>query len=242
MAFERFKPEVRRAQQRVAFKDYRETKATIDTTRPVDQLRTDVTEMLGERTGVLEGHYRRKADSIHEKVQKAEHNKDHKGMRESYLRYRNDRATIKIQRIQEKTSGKPGGLLDRQRHVSVKNLEYKQKIRNNQINALETKRQNKPEQLQKKIDQLIQKKLKAVMRKAERNVLREQHGVRKHDFAKRAEVLARLTPQQKRQIVREAILLVRRENIARGKLDDDYEVDDTNPQKRDTGFGYERTT
>jgi hypothetical protein len=52
--------------------------------------------------------------------------------------------------------------------------------------------------------------------------------------------LANLTPQQKKEIVREAILLVRQENIQRGLLDPDYEVD-TNARTRDMGEQYERT-
>ena len=228
MAFERFKPEVRRAQRKVAEQDYIDAQSTIDTDRPVDKLRTDITEILGERTGVLEGHYRRKADSLVKKAEFAEAHKDKMGMRESYIRHGKNKAELKIQRVQAKIDAAPNahGLLARQRAATLEHLEYRQKVRTNSIKKLEGHRLEKPEHSQKKIDALVQKKIRSMMRKAERKVLREQYGIGSHDRRKRIDALVKLTPEQKRRIVREAILLVRKQNIERGTLDDSYTVDD----------------
>ena len=75
-------------------------------------------------------------------------------------------------------------------------------------------------------------------RKAQRAEMRKQ-GIGKHNFVKRAEFLAKITPEERKKITREAILLARRSNIQHGRLDADYKVDETlDTRKVDT---YERT-
>lgn len=240
MAFERFKPEVRRAQKRVAEQDYVDAQATIDVDRPIDKLRTDVTEVLGERTGILEGHYRRRADSLLEKVAGAEDHKDTPGAREAFIRHRKNILELKAERVQAKLIAKPTGFMARQREATLENIQYRQKVQTHTISKLEGRRTGKPERLQVKIDELINKKIKAMRRKAERTVLRK-HGVDVRNRHKRIDALAHLTTEQKRQIVREAILLVRRENISHGRLDESYQVDGTLDARR-VGDKYERTT
>lgn len=232
MAFERLKhtavgfiPEVRRARKEVAQNDYDATRADVDTLRPTKELRTDVTEVLGERRGLFDDGYRRKADALIKKVETAKDRSDHIGTREAFVRHRKNVTELKIQRVQAKLNDGSDGFAARQRRMKLQNLEYGQKMRKSTIDKLEGRRQSKPEHMQKKIDEVVQKKIKSMMKLAERKILREQHGVGAHNRRKRAEVLVGMTPEQKQHIVREAILLVRKQNIARGVLDDVYDVD-----------------
>lgn len=249
MAFERLKhtavgfiPEVRRARKEVAQNDYDATRADVDTVRPIDKLRTDVTEVLGERKGVLEGGYRRKADSLVKKVESSEARKDKVGMREAFIRHGKNKTELKIQRVEAKidAGAKDNGFLARQRNAKLKQLQYNQKVRSNAIKKLETNRLKKPEKNQKKIDELVQKKIQSMMRKAERKVLQREHGIGRFERRKRTEKLVNLSPEEKRRIVREAILMVRRQNIERGVLDDTYRVDDTTTNTRPVGKDYAR--
>jgi len=242
MAFERFKPEVRRAQHRVARRDYFVAQSTIDQDRPVDELRTDVTEVLGERKGLLDGGYRRKADSLIKKVESSEARKDKVGMREAFIRHGKNKTELKIQRVEAKIEDSPkdNGFSARQRNAKLKQLQYNQKVRGNAIKKLEVNRLEKPERNQKKIDALVNKKIQSMMRKAERKVLQREHGIGRFERRKRTEKLVNLSPEEKRRIVREAILMVRRQNIERGVLDDTYRVDDTTTNTRPVGKDYAR--
>ncbi len=212
--------------------------------RPLDELITDDKEILGSQPNLLQGRYRQKTDKIVDKIETAEDKKDTAGLREQYLDYRKNRINIKIARLQENLNNSSGSFLskhiDRQRRQKLKELQYGQNIRTGQMSKLERKRQTKPEMLQKEIDAIVKKKIEAMNRKAQRKILREQHGINSHNIVKRADFLAKITPNQKREIVREAIKLVRKRNIERGLLDSIYEVDDT-ANKRKIGDNYART-
>lgn len=213
--------------------------------RPLDALITDDIEILGNQPGLLRGRYRQKTDKIIDKIETAEDNKDAPGTREKYLDYRKNRIDIKIARLQETLNNSAGSFLskqiDRQRRQKLKQLQYGQGISSGQMGKLEKKRQNKPENLQREIDAIVKKKVDAMQRKAQRKILREQHGVHSYNVVKRAEFLAKITPDQKRVVIREAIKLVRKQNIERGLLDDAaYEVDDS-AGKRIIGGNYGRT-
>lgn len=213
--------------------------------QPLDDLITDDKEILGNQSNLFYGRYRQKTDKIIDKIETAEGKKDTAGLREQYLGYRKNRTDIKIARLQEDLNSISGSFLsqhiDRQRRQKLKELQRAQNIRTGQIGKLERKRQNKPEMLQKEIDAIVKKKIEAMNRKAQHKILREQHGINSHNIAKRAEFLAKITPDQKRMILREAIKLVRKKNIERGLLDDPtYEVDDT-ADRRKIGGHYART-
>lgn len=122
---------------------------------------------------------------------------------------------------------------------TVNNLTYKNKVTSTKIGELQKKRLDKPEHLKMKIDALVTK-IAANGGKPNASFLREKHGIDPKKRMERINKLANLTPQQKKEIVREAILLVRKENIQRGLLDPDYEVD-TTADTREMGEQYERT-
>jgi hypothetical protein len=166
-------------------------------------------------------------------------------MREKYLRYRNNRTDIKIARLQEKLASSSGSFIakhiDRQRRLTLENLQYSRKRRIGQINTLEQNRQSKPEELRKEIDKLVNAKIDAMHRKAQRKVLKDEHGIDRHDFVKRTEFLAKMSKEDKQKITREAILMVRKKNIEKGVLDATYEVNDAAVNKRNIKGIYERT-
>ncbi len=213
--------------------------------RSLDQLITDDREILGEKSSLLRVKYRDKADRIVNKIGKAEQNTDVAGKREKYLKYRNNRTDIKIARLQEKLANSSGSFIakqiDRQRRLTLENLQYRKKIRTRQIGGLETARKDKPEKLRKDIDKLVNAKIDAMHRKAQRKVLKDEHGIDRHNFVKRSEFLAKMSKEDKQKITREAILMVRKKNIEKGVLDATYEVNDAAENKRDIGGIYERT-
>lgn len=200
-------------------------------TRGLDNLRTDITESLGANPSMFAGRYRRKTNAITEKISAAESNVDKVSVRERYLEYRNDRATVKADRLQQKINNSPDTFwsrqINRQRRQTIEGLQRKSKYRNNTIAGIETKRRKKPEELQKQIDKLIRKKVDAQRRKAERIVMKREAGIGLFNPAKKAKFLADITPEQKQKIVREAILLVRKSNIESGVLEPSHEVDST---------------
>ncbi len=213
--------------------------------RPLDQLITDDKEILGERPSPLRVSYRDRADSIVKKIEKAEENRGVAGTREKYLKYRNNSTDIKIARLQAKLANSSGSFIakqiDRQRQLTLENLQYRKKRRTGQINILEQKRQDKPEELRKEIDKLVNAKIDAMHRKAQRKVLKDEHGIDRYNFVKRAEFLAKISKEDKQKITREAILMVRRKNIEKGMLDATYVVNDAAVNKRNIGGSYERT-
>lgn len=209
-----------------------------------DKLRTSVTEMLGETPNLFHGRYRANANRLETKLKHAEATKDEKGFLERIHENRRYHTQSKIDRIQKKIDASGNGFVSRyinmHRRQTVNNLTYKNKVTSTKIGELQKKRLDKPEHLKMKIDALVTKKIAAKRRKAERIILREKHGIDPKKRMERINKLANLTPQQKKEIVREAILLVRKENIQRGLLDPDYEVD-TTADTREMGEQYERT-
>jgi len=212
--------------------------------RPPDKLITDDKEILGEKSSLLRGKYRDKADRIVKKIENEE-NRDVAGTREKYLKYRNNRTDIKIARLQEKLASSSGSFIakhiDRQRRLTLENLQYRRKRRTSQIGGLETARKDKPEELRRDIDKLVNAKIDAMHRKAQRKVLKDEHGIDRHNFVKRAEFLAKMSKEDKQKITREAILMVRKKNIEKGVLDATYEVNDAAVNKRNIRGIYERT-
>ncbi|MDQ5932617.1 MAG: hypothetical protein QG649_702 [Patescibacteria group bacterium] len=213
--------------------------------RPLDDLKTDASEILGEKTGFLRGSYRSVADNLEARASIAETKVDIQSTREKFLEYRSNAAQNKMNRINERIANSSDGFLakqiNRQRRQSVDKLSYKKGIRDQHIAKLAERRQKKPEELRKQIDKLVDQKIKAVERKAQRVVMRREKGIKPHQVAKKAEFLAKLTPEQKAKIVRESILQVRKQNIKKGALDVSYQIDDT-LETRQIGDHYGRTT
>lgn len=241
MHFNRLKTPVQQARAHEAQQDYAAEKQK---PRELDTLRTSATEILGAHSNLLHGRYRKAAEKLERQLPHAEAAKGRKSLPEDLLQYRNDRAKLKMDRIQDKINRSGDGFwarqVNRQRHQTVKKLAYGRKMREATAKKLEENRLSKPEEIRKKIDELVSKRVEAMRRKAERNVLREQYGVTKRNHIKRANILANMTPTQKKEIIREAILLVRKRNIQLGLLEPDYKVDETANTRMIEGQ-YERT-
>lgn len=211
--------------------------------RPIDDLKTDDKEVLGEYSGnYFRDRYRRKTDGVIEKIANAEDKLDTTTVREKFMDYRTNRAKIKIDRINKKIDNSSNSFLsrqiNRQRRQTINNLSTKNKIRARSMGKIETKRKEKPEQLQKKIDKYVREKVDAMYRKSLRNRMKHE-GIKRYNVNKRAEFIAKLEPETRKQIVRQAIIHVRKQNIERGRLDTDYKVDGTlDTRKVDD---YERT-
>lgn len=220
---EQSRTEARAERREFADADYEYMSNNADTLLPLDDIVTHDREILGDKASpLLVASYRNRADRLVRRVEKAEGSKDELGMRERYLNYRKDRVDIKIERINKKMLNSPDSFLsrqiNRQRRQKLKALRYGQKIRTKLIDNQEQKRKTKPEELRKKIDQLVDKKIRSQQRKAQRHILEREHGIGRLNHVKRSEFLAKMTPEDKKKIVREAILLVRRDNIRKGKL------------------------
>lgn len=222
----------------------------LEQNRPLDALKTDDKEILGQnKDRLFKDRYRKVADIIEQRIEKAEERviskddtldqqKQKKYRREKYLEYRNNRTDIKITRLKNKLENSNGSFLarqiDRQRRQKLQQLEFVQKLHTSQLGRLEQKRQNKPEELRKKIDKMVEKKVNAMYRKELRKrrlIEQGEKGIGNYNVAKRtahkAEFIAKMKPEDKMKIVREAILLARRQSIEKGRLDMNYEVDNT---------------
>lgn len=255
MAFERIRASVEARQDRkdAAGGDFiraRSQPEELDAARPLDALITDDREILGDKKDSLfRDRYRHIADVIDTRIEKAEERvikpddtvderQQKKYRREKYLEYRNNRADAKIARLQEKIDNSPKSTLSKyinhQRKQTINILNRNKSVFDHQQIKLEQKRQNKPEQLKKKIDQLVNRKIEAMYRRElrKRRLLdQDAKGIGKYDIVKRAahkaEFIAKMKSDEKKRIVREAILLVRKQNIEKGRLEPDYGVDDT---------------
>lgn len=223
--------EAKQARKDEAQADYEAAQLTLDVDRPLDALVTDDKEILGQKSEQLfRDRYRNKTDSIVRKIGKAETNIDNKGLREQYLDFRTNRVNIKIARVEEKLANTPDSFLmkyiNNGRRFRLRELQHSRRVISNSASHLETKRQNKPESLQKKIDDLVKKKVDAMYKKAQRKEMRE-NGIEAHNFVARAEFLAKMSPDTKKKIAREAILLARKKSIEKGTLDASHTVDQT---------------
>lgn len=198
--------------------------------RPIDQLLTDDREILGSHTrGLFRDRARRKADGLVEKISQAEGVKDSVTMREKYLDARKNFTQVRINKLEGRIAKSSNNLLTKHlnawRREKLHDLNAKNKKRADTISHTEKKRQEKPEEIRKKVDETVKKKVDAMYKKAQRVALRER-GIRKHNTLRRHEFLANLTPEYKTRIVREAIRQVRKKNIERGTLGAGYQIDD----------------
>ncbi len=239
---EQSRAEKRAERHREADEDYDYVSSDIDTLMPLNDLVTHDKEILGDKTSpLLVASYRNRADRLVNRIEKAEGRVDEKGMRERYLNHRKNRVDIKIERINKKMLNSPDSFLsrqiNRQRRQKLKALRYGQKIRSKHIKHHEHKRTTKPEELRKKIDQLVDKKIRSQQRKARRHILEREHGIGRFNHVKRADFLAKMKPEDKKKIVREAILLVRRDNIRKGKIDADTPLGFTEVRKVTDEYG-----
>lgn len=206
--------------------------------RSPDELVTDDKEILGTKAGsFLRNRYRYQADLLTEEIETAEANKDVPGIREKYIKYRDNRATIQSARIQRKIDNSSNSFfsaqINRQRRFKLKQLQYSKKVYADRAGALESKRINKPEKLQKKVDELIRNKVDAMYRKAQREEMRAR-GIGRHNIMKKAEFVAKMTPELKKKIATEAVLLIRKRNIEKGHLDSSHTVDTSLTERKVT--------
>lgn len=198
--------------------------------RPLNELITDDKEILGSYSrGLFRDRARKKADTLVGKIDDAEYVKDTATTREKYLGARSNFTKIRIDKLSARIENSPDNIITRRlngwRREKLYDLEAKNKKRAKSASGLEKKRQEKPQELQKKIDELVKKKIDAMLKKAQR-VEQRKSGIKRYDVVKRAEFLAKLTPEDKKRIVREAILQARKKSVELGRLDSGYSVDD----------------
>jgi hypothetical protein len=110
------------------------------------------------------------------------------------------------------------------RRYKLNELKHSKQVLSRNSSTLETKRRAKPEELRKKIDEHVKKKVDAMYKKAQRQAQRAE-GIKAHNFVKKTEFIAKLAPDEKKKIVREAMLLVRKKNIEKGRIDSSLGVD-----------------
>jgi len=204
--------------------------------RPLDQIITDDKEILGDHArGIFRDTARKKADTLVKKIGHAEDVKDIVSVRERYLDVRANFTSIRIDKLKARIENSPDNLITKHlngwRREKLYDLETKNRKRTLAKKAIEKERQEKPEALQKKIDELVKKKVDAMHRKAQREIL-SNNGIKKHNIVKRAEFLAKLTPEDKKRIVREAIRQARKKNVELGRLGINYSVDDISNENK----------
>lgn len=192
--------------------------------RSVDQLIGDDKEILGQHADKLfRDRSRRAVDKIVGKVESAEESKDVVTRREKYLEMRSNITQVRINKLKARIENSPDNFFTRRlngwRREKLYDLEQKNNKRARSTGDIMKKRQEKPEKLRKEIDDMVKKKIDAMYNKAQRNVMKTEHGIGRRHFIKRAEFIAKLTPEKKKQIMKEATLLVRKKNIERGRLD-----------------------
>lgn len=211
--------------------------------RSFENLITDDKEILGRRSGMFRNAEREAADKLIRNIDKAEGNKNIPSVREKYLKHSNDRADQKIARIEAKIANSPNNWfakqLNIQRRLTIENIQYRKKWRSHYISKFEQKRQNKPEELRKKLDKIVRDKVDAMYRKKQRKLMHEQ-GIRSHNFQNKTEFLKNMSKDDKKKLYREAILAIRKQNIEAGVLDISHKVDENSNNIRKLGETYGR--
>ncbi|HEY0964875.1 MAG TPA: hypothetical protein VGE13_00145, partial [Candidatus Saccharimonadales bacterium] len=131
----------------------------------------------------------------------------------------------KIDKLQARIDNTPDNIFTRRlngwRREKLRDMKAINEKRGGTVDKIEKKRQEKPEKLRKEIDALVKKKIDAMYKKAQRVELRN-NGIGKRNILKRHEFLAKLTPEDKKRIVAQAILQVRKKNIKLGRLSSEY--------------------
>jgi hypothetical protein len=198
--------------------------------RPVEELITDDKEILGDHArGLFRDQARKKADNLVDKIARAEGAKDTVTRREKYLEARSNFTQTRIDKLEARIENSSDNMFTKRlngwRREKLRDLKAKNKKRTASITSIEKKRQGRPEELQRNIDKLVKNKIDAMHKKAQDVELR-RNGIKKHNILKRHEFLAKLTPDDKKRIVREAIRQVRKKNVELGRLERGYSVDD----------------
>lgn len=199
--------------------------------QPLETLLTDDREILGThaRQGMFRDTARKKADKLVEKIDHAEEVQDVVTIREKYFEARRNFTQTRINKLTDKSIDSIDDNFFTQRlkawrREKLKDLKAVNEKRTKFMGKIEKTRLEKPERLRQKIDLMVKKKVDAMYRKAQRVELRRK-GIGWRDQVKRAEFLAKLTPQDKKRIVGEAIAQARKKSIELGRLDRDYSID-----------------
>lgn len=198
--------------------------------RSIDELLTDDKEVLGDHArGLFRDTARKKADKLIAGAQQAETVVNIKTTREKYLEARSNFTQVRIDKLKARIDNSPDNIFTRPlnnwRREKLHDLRAKNKKRSGALAEAQNKRLEKPEALRKEVDELVKKKVDAMYRKAQRIELHNR-GIKRHNFVRRQEFLATLSPSDKKRIVGEAIRQARKKNIEHGRLSSGYEVDD----------------
>lgn len=222
--------------------------------RDLDDLITDDQEILGH-SGTLGKDMREGTRDVMNTVDKmyvsARNLNPASKLRDSYLTFRRDRLTRKVEELEQKVSTGPDTFLNRRQKARLEMLKNRREWKNRLLEKRDKKYTARAEKLgvragkrsekfQQQVDKYIAGKIEAMRRKEQRKLLKE-HGFGRTSRAlspvERARFLANLPPDTKKRLTREAILAVREQNIKKGKLDWLYEVDETKDTREVGSYG-----
>lgn len=229
--------------------------------RPLNKLQTSAYEVLGKNKqklfrdgmfraadkiihkvshGNLGGDYTNYTDALGKRIDRAEATKDVMGRREKYRQYRSDRLENRINRLEDKRDAAKYDWQRRRYHNMIKESKRLKGVHDHFQARHQGNRVRKPEKLRTTLDRITKKRVDAMYRK----VLREDHNKHLRNAAERQRFEATIKPKDKQKLIREAILRLRKENIAAGRLNASYTVDTNNKMRRpmgDLGKHYEYT-
>lgn len=194
--------------------------------RPLRNLRTDATEILGET------HLRSSARGVSRDAAKLSHGayvsiRNANQPRDDFLRWRQARLLEKAAKL----DGRP-------RHANRKKMyedraawrerqqDSRKTKRNKRIEKRDTANERREERYQQWIDHYVDKRIDRYYQRAIKQRMRDQGISPRNIFAAndRYQFLKRLPKEQKGRMIREIILDVREENIRRGRLDPSHSL------------------
>ena len=220
--------------------------------RPLDELVVDDQEILGQsvhlRSSVYEG-AKNTVNSLDKQFTRVRNENPAAKARDTYLSYRKDRIGLKIERLEHQITKDPTSRQGKRRQKELemfkKRLEWREGQSNKRENKYTTRTEkytkrstNREKEQKEQVDKYIAKKIEAMRRKEARKLLKSE-GIGRLSVIERNKYLATMPTEAKKRLLREAILSVREANIRKGKLDHEYQVDESKP-KRKIGH-YERT-
>lgn len=217
----------------------RRDRAEQDILRPAESMVVDDKEILGN------------SEFVNLQVQEAQHDitnyraatefRDSLATpRNNYVDWRRKRIQQKVERLERKVNASPDTRWNRHRQKTLDMFKNRVKWREGQLakrseakskrgEALAARIDKRDIKLQKEIDNIVNKKIEAQRRKVERANYKADRGHRFSHFVihpfERTKYLDSLTPEQKQEITKQAILNVREKNIKKGQLDVSHSVD-----------------
>lgn len=218
--------------------------------RDLDNLITDDQEILGHSGGLgknMREGTRGVMNTIDKAYVAARNLNPANKLRDTYLEYRRDRLTRKIESLEQTVAASPDTFLARRQKARLEMLKNRKEWKNHLLKKRDKKytaraeklggrRDKRNEKFQKQVDKYIADRVEAMRRKEQRKLLKRE-GVSKLNPVERARFIASLPAETKKRLTREAILAVREKNIKQGKLDWLYDVDETKDVRKVGSYG-----